>query len=80
MAENSRHASIDMWHMLTHGRQSIPHQWAAIIGLHRGDADLAIGKVHHLQGARVFDQLIDVIDNQLLRRDQVVDGHRLWME
>ena len=69
-----------MRHVLAHGGKRITDQWSAIIGLNHCQAHFALGKVHHLQGTRIFDQAIDIVDNQLFWRDEVVNGNRFGIK
>ena len=69
VAENSGHTRIDMRHMLPHGGQRIPYQRTTVIGFYYGEADFPFGEVHDLKRARIFDQAVNIVDDQLFRGD-----------
>ena len=75
VTENRRNTRIDMWHMLAHCRQGITNQRAAVISLHNRQAYFSFRKVHNLQRARVLNQTINTVDNQLFRGNKMVDRY-----
>jgi hypothetical protein len=48
----------------------ITHQRTAVIGFNDSQADFTFGKIHDLQRARIFNQAVNAVDNQLFWRDQ----------
>lgn len=80
MAENGCNAGINMRHMLTHGGERITDQWTAVIGLNDRRAHFTFGEVHHLQRTGIFDQAVDIVDNQLFWSDKMVDRDRFGIK
>src|SRR5690625_2041071 len=54
--------------------QALPHQQPGGAGADTDQLGPVVGKVHDLQGARVFDQALDVVGDDLLGADDHVDG------
>ncbi|SAG50226.1 Uncharacterised protein [Enterobacter kobei] len=76
VTENGGDARINMGHMFAHGGQRVANQWPTVISLNYSQTDFPFGKVHHLQCPWIFDQAIDIVDNQLFRRDEMIDWNR----
>ena len=74
LAENRRHPGIDVRHVTADLLQLVTHQRPAVERAHGDQADLAVGELEHLQRFRKFDQLDDVIGDDLLGTDR--DIHR----
>src|SRR5690606_26495983 len=51
----------------------LAHQRPTVVGAHRHQLRLAIGKVQHLQSTRLLNQTIDIIGYQLLGANQHVN-------
>ena len=79
-AENSCDAGIHVGHVLAQFAQFVAHQRSTVIGAHRHQLYPATGEVHHLQGARVFDQALDVVGHHLFRADDHINGQGVLVE
>src|SRR5690606_13518110 len=64
------HARIHVRNVILQVAQFLPDERTAVKGLHGNEANLAAGEIEYLQGARILDQATDVVDHQLLGRDQ----------
>lgn len=71
---DGRHPRFTAVQMLVELAQLLPDQRAAFIGTHRHQLYQAAGKIQHLQGARIFQQALDVFGHQLFGTDQYIDG------
>src|SRR5690554_6793785 len=71
-AEDGGNPGIHAGHVLAQIAQLLTHQGAAVIGTHRHQLYLALGKVQHLQGTAILDQALDVVGNCLLGADDHV--------
>ena len=80
MTEDRGDTGINMRHMFAHGGKRVANQWATIIGFDHCKTDFTFREIHHLQCARVFNQSVDAVDNQLFWRNQMVDRNRIGMK
>ncbi len=79
MAENCGNAGIDMRHMLSHCRARY-----LLVDRHGRlyycQTDFPFGKSLQPVMLRMLDQTINIIDNQLLRRYQMINRNRFRMK
>ena len=79
-AKNGCHSHVGIGQVIAQFAQLVADQHAAITGTHADQLRLAVGKVHHLQGAGVFHQPLDMVGDHLLGADADINRQRLGAE
>nr|VUD28812.1 Uncharacterised protein [Raoultella sp. NCTC 9187] len=80
VAENSRHTGVDMRHVFTHCRERVAYQRTTVVGFNNRQTYFPFGKVYDLQRAWILNQAVNIVDNKLFRRDQMVNRHGFRVE
>ena len=79
-AIDRRDPDLEVGNVRAQRLQLVADELAALQRAHADEQHAAVRELEHLQGARIADQALDVVGDELLRADREVDRDRVLAE